>query len=60
MSQNNRRSNWLRKTSKLAEEIEPKIAGRIHWDTATHLYNIGDSPQKAAKELVTTFNNMNP
>ena len=34
------------------EKLNPKMAGRIDWDTAQHLMNTGKKPKEAAKRIV--------
>tara|TARA_Y100000310_G_scaffold1346_1_gene1827 strand:+ start:1052 stop:1474 length:423 start_codon:yes stop_codon:yes gene_type:complete len=43
---------WMRDVSDEVEKLNPKMAGRIDWDTAQYLMNTGKKPKEAAKRLV--------
>jgi len=43
---------WMADVSDEVEKLNPKMAGRIDWDTAQHLMNKGTKPKEAAKRLV--------
>ena len=43
---------WMADVSDEIEKLNPKMAGRIDWDTAQYLMNTGKKPKEAAKKLV--------
>lgn len=43
---------WLRDFEERVLAQDSKRAGKIDWNTATHLYNIGKTPQEAADQYV--------
>ena len=43
---------WMADVNDEVEKLNPKMAGRIDWDTAQHLMNKGTKPKEAAKRLV--------
>lgn len=46
------KSEWMAGYEKLLAKRGDHQAGRVDWDTATHLYNIGISPEQAVKKMV--------
>ena len=46
-----KRQAWMSKMQSALLKLAPKKAGKIDWGTATHLFNAGDSPEKAAKKM---------
>ena len=42
---------WLADLSDEVERLNPKMAGRIDWDTAQYLMNKGMKPKEAAKKV---------
>lgn len=40
---------WFAAFNDLTVALQPTWSGRICWDTATHLRNLGHSPEQAAK-----------
>ena len=49
------KTDWLRKMQAALLKHAPKAAGKIDWDTAIHLFNVGDSPEEAAKKMAKTL-----
>ena len=48
----NERSNWMKGYEDLLKKRGDHQAGRVDWDTATHMYNTGISPEQAVKKMV--------
>ena len=46
------KQRWMRRYAELAVEMNPKLAGRICWDTATYQFNQGINVYEAAKRAV--------
>jgi len=42
---------WMADVSDEVEKLNPKMAGRIDWDTAQYLMNKGMKPKEAAKRM---------
>ena len=42
---------WMKALSDEIERLNPKMAGRIEWDTAQYLMNTGVKPKEAAKRM---------
>jgi hypothetical protein len=42
---------WMADLSDEVERLNPKMAGRIDWDTAQYLMNKGMKPKEAAKKV---------
>lgn len=42
---------WMKKLSDALTELKPSAAGKIDWNTATHLFNQGVTPVEAAKTM---------
>ena len=42
---------WMADVSDEFEKLNPKMAGRIDWDTAQYLMNKGMKPKEAAKRM---------
>ena len=42
---------WMADLSDEVERLNPKMAGRIDWDTAQYLMNKGMKPKEAAKRM---------
>jgi hypothetical protein len=40
---------WMKKYEELATAKNSKLKGNVDWDTATHLFNIGKTPEQATK-----------
>lgn len=47
-----KRAEWMLALTEEVVALDESKAGRIDWDTATCLYNIGKSPTYAARRLV--------
>lgn len=39
---------WMREYEKYCSHLSPESHGKLCWDTANHLYNLGHTPQVAA------------
>ncbi len=50
------RAEWLGQFNATLVSRFPKVAGRIDWDTANHMYNIGLSPDVAVDRYAETYN----
>ena len=46
-----RHQQWMKALSDEIERLNPKMAGRIDWDTAQYLMNTGVKPKEAAKRM---------
>jgi hypothetical protein len=44
-----KKQGWMAKMEKIANKRSDIKPGKIDWDTATHLFNTGKSPEDAAK-----------
>ena len=47
----NRRAEWMATFEAAAVRLDPTLAGKIDWDTATFFFNQGRSPELAAKSM---------
>lgn len=48
-----KRADWMARFSDAVVTLDRRHAGRIDWDTAAHLYNIGADPANAATQYTT-------
>ena len=46
------RSDWMRRYQARVTSVRPELIGRMDWDTANHLYNLGLDYQAAADRFL--------
>lgn len=46
-----KKAKWMAAYETALSKKEGHKAGRVCWDTANHLYNMGMTPEEAAKEV---------
>jgi hypothetical protein len=50
-----KRSRWMAEFERKVERGDHKLAGKIDWDTANHMYNIGRDVETAAKRYLELY-----
>lgn len=43
-----KKANWMKRYESKLVELNPSLAGRVDWDTATFFYNEGANPEEKA------------
>lgn len=46
------RSKWMEEFNRVVTTLKPEYSGRIDWNSAIHLYNIGTDATTAASNYV--------
>jgi hypothetical protein len=49
------RASWMGAFQDHCSRLDPRTIGRIKWDEIEHSYNIGTTPEDAAKAYIKTL-----